>query len=258
MVGDKAHRVKGFTSRTSRNQHSISLHILLHAYGEFYVLKQQTLSRHLSATGIATSQASAIRLHETIAILLQLCDIILQDRILPHAGIHGRRYYHRSLCCKDSRCEHIVANAISHLANDVGCGRSNQKHVGLLCQRHMLHLELEVAVEGIYQAFVASKGFECCWSNKVASILCHYHMHLRLLLHEHRCQICYLVCSYASRNSKNYGLSFKHNGIILILDRTTNHASHSLPCELYGCFRQRTILLAYAVQLPQESYWRKP
>ena len=177
------------------------------------MLQQRLLRRHLTTARIATGQTPHNGLNHVIAIVLQFLQVILQHRILPHARIHCRREEHRRLRRHDGRREHVVADAISHLANHVGCTRSHQEEVSPLGQRHVLHVEVEVTVKGIHDALVVRQRLKRHRRDEVRCILRHDHMHVSIQLHQHRCQIGNLIGGDTARHTQNDGLSCQHNSL---------------------------------------------
>ena len=193
---------------------------------------------HLARTRIATSQSAYDRIDDMIAISLKFGKIILQDRVLPHAGIHGGR---NQLGCAGGQHgggEHVVADAVSQFANNVCCTGSHNKQIAALGQRYMFYVEREVTVEGINNALVVGKRFERHGRNKLGGVLRHNHMHIGMQLNEHRSQIGALVGSNTARNAQYDGLSRQHITLFTLhyslftlhYSLFTLHCSTSRPC----------------------------
>ena len=193
------------------------------------MLDNHLLRVHFSCSRIATSQAAYDRFYDVIAIALQLCQIVLQDGILPHAGIHGRSYQLWCLGGQHGSGEHIVADAVSQFADDIGCTGSHYEEIASLGQRYMFHIEREVAVEGIDNALVVGECLERHGGNEVGGILGHDDMHFGMELDQHRSQIGALIGCYTACNTQYDGLSCKH---LLFGDLTILpfYCSFSSPC----------------------------
>ena len=125
-----------------------------------------------------------------------------------HIGIHGRRNDFLT-GARHSRCrQHIIRNAVCQLANHICGSRRNQKHIRLFRDGNMCHMELEIAVEGIYHTFIAGQCFKGNRRNKLAGIFRHDHMHIRMQLHEHACHICHFIRSDAACYTQNNSFPF--------------------------------------------------
>ena len=127
--------------------------------------------------------------------------IILKDSVLPHTGVHGRSEEHWGLRGHDGSGEHIVADAASHLTDDIGSTGGNHKEVASLGQRDMLDIETEVAIEGVDDALVVRQSLEGHRGDELRGVLRHDDMHIGIELYQHRCQIGNLIGSNASRHS---------------------------------------------------------
>ena len=142
-----------------------------------------------------------------IAIVLQLLQVVLQDGILPHASVHSRREEHWGFRGHDGSVEHIVADTVCHLTDNIGSTGGNQEKLTLLGQRHVFHIEVEIAVEGIDDALVVGECLEGHRGDKVGGVLRHDDVNVGIQLHQHRGQIGDLIGSDASRDSQNDGFS---------------------------------------------------
>ena len=83
----------------------------------------------------------------------------------------------------------------------------NQEKLTFLGQRHMLHIEVEVTVEGIDDALVVGECLEGHRGDEVGGVLRHDDVNVGIQLHQHRGQIGNLVGSNATRDSQNDGFS---------------------------------------------------
>ena len=145
-----------------------------------------------------------------IAIALQFCKVILKDRILPHASIHGGGYQLGRLGCQHGGGEHIVAYAVGKFSYYVSCTGSNHEEIASFGKRYVFYIEREVTIERIYNALVVSECLERHWGNEVSGILSHNDMHIGMELDQHRSQISTLVGSNTACYTQYYGLSCKH------------------------------------------------
>ena len=169
---------------------------------------QNVLRGHFSIPDIPTGKQSLFGRNHRKAIALQLFQIILQNGVMIHIGIHGRRNDFLT-GARHSRCrQHIIRNAVCQLANHICGSRRNQKHIRLFRDGNMCHMELEIAVEGIYHTFIASQCFKGNRRNKLAGIFRHDHMHIRMQLHEHACHICHFIRSNTACYTQNNSFPF--------------------------------------------------
>ena len=97
---------------------------------------------------------------------------------------------------------------MGYLGDHIGRSRCDHKNIRLLCQRYMFHLELKIPVKGVHQALRSRQGFKRRRGNKIGSILCHDHAHIRMLLHQHACQACDLVGSDSAADTQQHSFSF--------------------------------------------------
>ena len=107
----------------------------------------------------------------------------------------------------DGSVEHIVADTVCHLTDNIGSTGGNQEKLTLLGQRHVFHIEVEIAVEGIDDALVVGECLEGHRGDKVGGVLRHDDVNVGIQLHQHRGQIGDLIGSDASRDSQNDGFS---------------------------------------------------
>ena len=180
MIGDEPHGVEGLARGPRRHQHPLALHVVRQGDVRKDVLHQQFLGGQLAASDVATGQPTSIGLYHLHAIVLQPSDIVLQQGVGPHPRIHRRRHQYGALAGHEGSGEHIVADAVGHLADDIGRGRRHEQHVGLGRQRHMLHGIVEVAVEGIDHAAPRCQRLEGEGSNELGGVTRHHHVHPRM------------------------------------------------------------------------------
>ena len=202
MICDITHWINGFLGRSGCNQNLLSLKILLLCDFSQNIGKQRFRLRHLAGPGIPTGKITTCRLDHFVSIMLKRFEIILQDRIFKHICIHGRGNKFLTFACHKSCCQHIICDPMCKLADHIGTGRCDHRHICLLCDRNMLYLELEVSVKGIYQTFRSGKRFKCNRCNEVRCILRHQHMYFRMKLLQCTCKICNFVCRNASGDSQ--------------------------------------------------------
>ena len=208
VVCNITHRVYAFLCRTCGDNH-------FHAGKVFFMRDftqdmphQNVLRGHFSIPDIPTGKQSLFGRNHRKAIALQLFQIILQNGVMIHIGIHGRRNDFLT-GARHSRCrQHIIRNAVCQLANHICGSRRNQKHIRLFRDGNMCHMELEIAVEGIYHTFIAGQCFKGNRRNKLAGIFRHDHMHIRMQLHEHACHICHFIRSNAACYTQNNSFPF--------------------------------------------------
>ena len=220
---------------------------------------------HLTCACIATSQSTYDRIDDMIAVALQLGKIVLQDRVLPHAGIHGGRNQFGCAGGQHGGGKHVVADAVSQFADDICCTGSHNKQIAALGQRYVFNIEREVAVEGIHDALIVGKRFERHGRNKLGGVLRHNHMHIGMQLNEHRSQIGALVGSNTARNAQYDGLSRQHitlftihYSLFTLTVQPAGRASRSWLCEPACCAHLQTAQLACVRGPPRESSWRRP
>ena len=159
------------------------------------------LGRTLSA------RFSNCRLDDLKAVALQGGKVVPGDRIVEHIGVHCRRHQFRTVTGKHGGREHIVRKPVRHLCNDVGGGRRYQHKVSPLCQRHMLHAVLKVAVEGVDHAAAVAQCLKGERGDELSGIFCHNDLHVTVHLCQTAGDICHFIGSDGTGDSQHHCLS---------------------------------------------------
>ena len=180
------------------------------------ILEQSLRLGHFSGTGVAAGEIPVGRLDDLIAKALELVEIILNDGVFEHLGIHGRGDDLVAFAGHDGGGEHIVGQAVGDLADDIGRGRGHQDHVGALGQGHMLHGVLEIPVEGVHQALVGGEGLEGDGVDEIGGVLGHQHLDIGVELLEHGCQRSDLIGGDGAGDGQNDGFIFQHWDLLLL------------------------------------------
>ncbi len=185
MIGDEAHRVDGFPGGACGDQDLLSGQILL--IGHFLEnVGQQCLGlRHFSGTDVTAGEISAGGLDHLIAEALQLLQVVLDDGIEEHLGVHGGGDDLMAGAGHDSGGQHVVGQTVGNLADDVGGGRGDEHHICPFSKGNVLDAVLEVSVEGIHQALVAGEGLEGDGIDKIGGVGGHQHLHICVELLQH-------------------------------------------------------------------------
>ena len=167
-------------------------------------LQQLLRLRHLPLPHGPAGQASAGRLHNLPAVPPQEGQVILGNRILIHAGVHGGRGDFGTVTGQNGGGEHIVGQTVGKLSQNVGRGRGHQYQVGLVGQGDVLHLELVVAVKGVHAYPVARQGFKGVGADKLRGVSGHEYLDVRPLLHQGRGQARRLIACNAAGDTQQH------------------------------------------------------
>ena len=143
---------------------------------------------------------TCIRCNHFHAKASEFVHIILHDRIQIHLGIHRRCNNFFAAACHYRGCKHIIRYAVRYLSYYIGRCRCNQHQIGFLRQRYMLHIVLEITIEGIDQTFISGQCFKCNRIYEISCICGHKNRNLCMKFSKHTGKICYLVC----RNAPSY------------------------------------------------------
>ena len=184
MVRDEPYRVYRLCRRACRHQDFHTFHVFFAGKFPKQVVKQRFGFRHFTVSFVAARQQSCGGLHNLKPILLQDFDIVLDNSVLVHTGIHGRSSDFRACAGKDGSGEHIIRQAMRHLADDICRSRGYQHGVRKLCQCYVLHLKFEIPVKSIHQAFMVCQRLKGNRVDKICGILRHNHMHVTILLYQ--------------------------------------------------------------------------
>ena len=109
--------------------------------------------------------------------------------------------------------EHIIGQPVGHLGNHIGGGRRNEHEIRRVGQRHMGHIILEIAVEGIHNAAPVGQRFKYQRCDELGGVLRHQHMHIRPHLDQRMGHIGHFVCGDAPGNPDDDRLSFEQHRI---------------------------------------------
>ena len=210
VVGDEADGVDGLPGGSGGDQDLPARQIL--GEGDFLqdVLQQGLRLRHLARTGVAAGEVAMGGLDDLIAKSLELGEVVLNDGVLEHLGIHGGGDDLVATACHHRGGQHIVRQAVCDLADDIGGGGGDQNHICPLGQGHMLDAVLEIPVEGIHQALVAGEGLKGDGVDEIGGVLGHQHLHIRMELFQHGRQRGDLVSGNGAGDGQNDGLVFQH------------------------------------------------
>ena len=189
MVGDKTHRIDGFPGRSGRDQHLFPRQVLDISDLLADMVKEHLRLRHLPRAGVPAGQMAMGGIDHLHPVSLADLQVILEDRRLIHPGVHGRGDQLRALAGQGRGGQHIVADPMGQLADHIGCGRGHQEEIRLFSQGHMLHVELEGPVKGIYHTFMAGQGLEGGGCDKIRGILRHQYKNVRPALDQHTGQV---------------------------------------------------------------------
>ena len=168
---------------------------------------QQLFIRQFACSHILAGKHSDCRLDNLKAIALQDGKVVLGNRIVEHIGVHCRRHQFWTVTGKHGGREHIVRKPVRHLCNDVGGGRRYQHKVSPLCQRHMLHAVLKVAVEGVDHATAVAQCLKGERGDELSGIFCHNDLHVTVHLCQTAGDICHFIGSDGTGDSQHHGLS---------------------------------------------------
>ena len=119
-------------------------------------LQQLLRLRHLPLPHGPAGQASAGRLHNLPAVPPQEGQVILGNRILIHAGVHGGRGDFGTVTGQNSGCQHVVRQAVGQLGQHIGRGGGDDDKVGLVRQGDMFRLMLKITIKSIDRDLVPS------------------------------------------------------------------------------------------------------
>ena len=223
MVGDEAHGVDGFAGGSGCDQDALARQVLGEGPLLQDILQKGLRLRHLACAGVAAGEVAVGGLDDLIAEPLELGEVVLDDGVFKHLGIHGGGDDLVALAGHDRGGQHIVRQTVCDLADDIGGGRSHQHHIGPLGQSHMLHRILEIPVEGVHQTLVARQGLKGDGIDEIGGIPGHEHLHIRMKLFQHGGQICDLIGGDGAGDCQNDGLVFQHRISSLVVLRILYH-----------------------------------
>ena len=137
IIADEPHRIYFLIRRTCSYQHPLSFHRL--TFGEIFFDDSEDGFRlfHSAFSYQVAGKFPFLRFYDNIAIRNKFCQITMCGRMLIHIQIHSRCYEHRTLRWQIRRDEHIVGNAICHLANRRRCCRRDDHSVRPQSEIHM-------------------------------------------------------------------------------------------------------------------------
>src|SRR5699024_675528 len=145
------------------------------------------------------------------AIVLQCLQIILNNGILEHLGVHSRRKDYFAAAGHHCGGQHVIGNAMGDLPDYIGRSRSHHNHICFFCQCHMFHIVLNVPVESIDQALISRQSLKSNGINEVLCVFCHQHMYVCMKLFQGAGKGSDLVCGNASCHCQHNCFTFQHN-----------------------------------------------
>ena len=165
---------------------------------------------HTSLAHEVAGQLARTRLDDVIAIGTELLQILLGGRMGKHVEVHGRCDEYGRLG-RQIRCdEHVVGNAIGHLADGGGRSGSNQHGIGPKAQVHMTVPRTVALGEELADDRLAGKGRQGNGRDKLLARRRDDHLHLCPTLDEATDDVAGLVGSNATRNAQNNLLAFQY------------------------------------------------
>ena len=199
VVANEAHGVNLFVCGTRCNHDALSLEVLGVSGKRLGYLSQYFLGFfHASFSLQVACQESGLRLNDVVAVRLQQGKVVLRGGVGIHVEVHCRRHKHGSLHGEIGGDEHVVRNAVGHLANGAGCGRSDYHGVGPKTQVYVaVPCAVSLAEELAYHR-LACKCAQRDGGDELLSRRCDDHLHLGSLLDEAADEQAGLVCRNAA------------------------------------------------------------
>ena len=216
-VGVDAHRVDRFTGGPGGDQHLFAGQILGVEDLLQDVVVQQLLFWQLSRADILAGQHPDCRVDDAKAVAAQRFQVVLGDGVFVHVGVHRGGHQLFAAAGQHGGGEHVVGDAVGHLGDDVGRGRSDHHKVGTLGERHMLDVVLEVAVEGVDHAAGVAQRLKGQWGDELGGVFGHDDLHVAVLFGQHAGDVGHLVGGNRAGDAQHDGFSFKHKKSFLLL-----------------------------------------
>ena len=214
MVGQIADRIHRLPGGARRYQNLLPGQVFFKSNAALNIVHQHLRLRKFPGSHILAGQQPHRGLHHLIAEPLQLLQVVLHNGIFKHVGVHGRCHNLRATAGHHRGGQHIIGNSAGQFPDHIGRSRSDHHHIRLLCQRHMLHTELEIPVEGIHQTLVSCQRLKGNGVDKVGGICCHQHMHIGVKLAQHTCKAGSLVGGNASAYAQEHCFPSQHNFLL--------------------------------------------
>ena len=143
----------------------------------------------------------------------QSCNVLCKSRAVVHICVHCWSNYNGSSSSHQGCAKHIIGNALSILANDISCCRSNQEQIGFFCKGNVLHLPMVGCSKHICNNGAVGQSFKCKWTDKFGCVLSHNDINVCTKLFKSTNNCAYLVNSNATCYTYNnvFSLQFLHN-----------------------------------------------
>ena len=145
--------------------------------------------------------------------------------VQPHFGVHGGGKHHGAGGHENRRGEQIIGPAGGNPGHEVGGGWRHHNEIGLLPNRHMLHLIYRIEDGGGYG--IAAQGFEGGLSHKPQGRFGGHHGNIVTCFFERPHYMAGLICGNASGDTNNYFLLILHQISLSIPTYFTGRASTS-------------------------------
>ncbi len=133
-VADETHGIDGLPRATGGDDHAQAAQVALalHLQPQLHLGHDAVGVGHPPRAVDAAGQLAGARFHHEHPSVAQQAHVALGGRVLPHVGVHGRSDHHGLGEGQAHGGEEIVGDAVGHLGQRVGRGRSDDHDVGLL------------------------------------------------------------------------------------------------------------------------------
>ena len=141
VVADEAHGVDALVGGAGGNEDGLGHRGLLRRCEPVEVCVQHVHDAfrlfHASLALQVGGQESCARLDDADAVPTERVEIVLCGRVGVHVEVHGGRHKHRRFHAQVGRNQHVVGDAVRHLADGGGGGRCDEHGVGPQAERHV-------------------------------------------------------------------------------------------------------------------------
>ena len=182
MVCYEPDRVNGFSGCSCSDKHLLACKILFKGDLTKDIFIKHLGLGHSAVTQIAVCQHSVLGLDQKIAKPFQLLDVVLNNGIMEHIMVHGRRDDLFAGTSHNCSGEHIISDTACYLSDHISRSRCDHDHISLFCKSNVLNAVLKVAVKGIYQALFSCETFKGYGIDELLSVFCHEYLNVCSLL----------------------------------------------------------------------------
>ncbi len=144
--------------------------------------------------------------HHPIAARRQRCEVVLNERVGPHADVHGRHQKHGASGCHDRGRQHVVRESVGDLGDRVG-GRGRQKDkIRPSSRLHVRHRGVRPKQVIVGQTGLARQRGKGQGGHESGCSGGHDHRHVRTFPHQGPHQISRLVGSNPATHAQQQPL----------------------------------------------------